>query len=98
MYHAYRVHFVVYHMCRSQMGIPRLPGTFCSLPFVQESNGCTALARYFCGQPFEGVSYKCAVYIRSRSTFLSPLFLEVRGACTTYAWDVLWRSILVMEA
>ena len=29
------------------------------------------------------VSYKCIVYIRSRPTFRGPLFLEVRGACTT---------------
>ena len=38
--------FVVYLIAECQMDVSRLPGTFCGVPFVQESGGCTTLTGY----------------------------------------------------
>ena len=38
---------VVYLIAECQTDVLRLPGTYCGVPFVQESGGCTTLTGYF---------------------------------------------------
>ena len=71
----------VYLIAECQTDVLRLTGTYCGVPFVQESGGCTPLTGYILGVP------------RLPGTFCDLPFVQESDGCTTLTGYFLWSTV-----